>query len=431
MTDGRSSFTKASDAFAFARSRPNGRFCHPRSALMAEESQRVCILDAAAFSNRDIPALQDFPGIDKSPAFMGRYYIGQGRYQAVEIVTKDRYPEYEAFVSQYPRASFTQSIRWAQVKNNWGFEAVASRDAEGKIVGACSVLIQKIPFVGTCFLYAPRGPVCDLHDRRVLADLKAGVDQLAKKYNAHAFKMDPNVLMSDSEFIASAKEMGFTQFAGPEGFETIQARFNYRLYLNGRTEEEVLAAISQKTRYNIRVAIKRGVEVRVVGKEALDDFYPIMQVTGERDGFNTRPKEYFVRMLDALGEHVRLYMAYYEGKPVSGAIATNYGQETCYVYGASDNANRNVMPNYLVQWEMIRWAIQTGCLVYDFQGVSGNLDENDHMYGLYRFKKGFNGSLDELAGEFDYVYKPLANRMVDKALAAKEWMSSAKKKVKR
>ena len=69
--------------------------------------------------------------------------------------------------------------------------------------------------------------------------------------------------------------------------------------------------------------------------------------------------------------------------------------------------------------------------MYDFQGVSGNLDENDHMYGLYRFKKGFNGSLDELAGEFDYVYKPLANRMVDKALAAKEWMSSAKKKVKR
>lgn len=102
--------------------------------------------------------------------------------------------------------------------------------------------------------------------------------------------------------------MGFTLFAGPEGFETIQARFNYHLFLNGRSEEELFRNLTQKTRYNVRVAMKHGVQIKVVGKEYLDDFVRIMQTTGERDGFRVRPKSYFARMLDALGEHARLYM---------------------------------------------------------------------------------------------------------------------------
>ena len=93
----------------------------------------------------------------------------------------------------------------------------------------------------------------------------------------------------------------------------------------------------------------------------------VYQVTGQRDGFNTRPMSYFERMLDALGEQVRLYLCYYEGQPISGAITTNYAGKTCYVYGASDNAFRNVMPNHLMQWEMIQWAVDTGCVVYDFR----------------------------------------------------------------
>ena len=163
-------------------------------------------------------------------------------------------------------------------------------------------------------------------------------------------------------------------------------------------------------------------------KSALDEFLPIMQVTGERDGFSTRPKAYFERMLDALGENVRLYMAYYNGVAVSGAITTQYANKTCYVYGASDNNHRNVMPNYLVQWEMICWAIDNGCTVYDFQGVSGNLDENSPHYGLYRFKKGFNGTLDELAGEFDLEFKPLTAKLIDKLIDIKEALQRKRRK---
>ena len=349
----------------------------------------------------------------------------------MEILRREQYPEYEEFVSGHPRGEFMQSTRWQEVKSNWKWEAVVSRDGEGRIVGACGVLIQKMPLFGTTFLYAPRGPVCDIHDQQVLADLKAGVDQLAKTYNAHLFEMDPDVAADDQEFLRLMDKMGFARFYGPDGFETIQARFNYRLYLQGRTEAELMAGFTQKTRYNIRVARKHGVEVRPVGPERLDDFMKIYQVTGARDGFNTRPKEYFQRMLSALGPHCRLYMGFYEGQAICGAIATNYAGKTCYVYGASDNAHRNVMPNYLMQMEMIRWAVETGCAVYDFQGISGDMEnENGHMYGLYRFKRGFGGQVDELAGEFNYLYKPVTARLVDAAIKANEQLRTLRRKLK-
>lgn len=348
----------------------------------------------------------------------------------MEILKPEQYGEMEAFVSSHPLGGFTQSVNWQKVKNNWGYEAVVSRAPDGGIAGAVSVLIQKVPMVGTSFLYAPRGPVCDLHDKQVLADLKAGIDELARKYNAHEFKMDPDVLMSDTDFIAIAKSMGFSHSFGPDGFEGIQARFNYRLYLEGRNEEELLANLTQGTRRKVRIAMRKGVEVRPVGQEYLDDFVRIMQITGQRDGFNVRPSTYFARMLDALGENVRLYMGFYENQPVCGAITTNYAGKCCYVYGASDNVHRDVMPNYLMQWEMIKWAIETKCTVYDFQGISGDFTEGSHMYGLYQFKRGFNGQVDELAGEFSYIYQPLKKKLVDGAVELRGSLGAIKKKLR-
>lgn len=337
-----------------------------------------------------------------------------------EILRPEQYEEYEQFCQTHPRGGFTQSSRWFSVKNNWKGEIVVVRDQSGKIQAGCAVLIQKLPVIGASLLYAPRGPVCDLTDRPLLEQLKKGLDQLARQYRAYQLKWDPEVLASDTQVAQTMREMGFWLFAGPEGFETIQARFNYHLFLQGRSEDELFQNLTQKTRYNVRVARKHGVEIKVVGQEYLDEFVRIMQTTGERDGFQVRPKSYFARMLQALGEHARLYLGFYQGNVVCGAIATNYAGKTCYVYGASDNLYRNVMPNYLMQWEMIRWAVETGCTLYDFQGVSGNLDENSHMYGLYRFKKGFNGQLDEYAGEWNYTYRPWVEKLVSIALALRE-----------
>ncbi len=345
-----------------------------------------------------------------------------------EILLKNNYSEYESFVANSPYGSFYQSVKWVNVKNNWDHEIIVSRDNNNKIIGGLLILIQKIPGFKTSFLYSPRGPVCDLHNKEILADLMSEIKVLAKQRNAHLFKMDPNILISDEDFINTVKKLGFSHFTGGNNFETIQSRFNYRLYINNRSADELFANFHSKTRYNIRVAQKHNVEIKICGKEYLDDFIKIMKTTGQRDGFNVRPKSYFARMLDSLGDNVRLYMAFYENKPIAGAITTNYAGQTCYVYGASDNNHRNVMPNYLIQWEMIKWAVETDCYVYDFQGVSGDIsDKSNHLYGLYRFKKGFNGQLDELAGEFNLTFKPLTNRLINFMIDLKTFLSHIKK----
>jgi lipid II:glycine glycyltransferase (peptidoglycan interpeptide bridge formation enzyme) len=105
-------------------------------------------------------------------------------------------------------------------------------------------------------------------------------------------------------------------------------------------------------------------------------------------------------------DKARIFLAEYDGRVVAGTLALILGQKAWYLYGASSNAYRNVMPNYLIQWRMIQWSKENGCALYAFRGVSGDLDESNPLYGLYRFKKGFNGEFTEFVGEWDMVYSP-------------------------
>ena len=260
--------------------------------------------------------------------------------------------------------------------------------------------------------------------------------RLAKTEKAYVIKIDPDVPSSDTDFAKLLTDSGFQTRDTGKNFEAIQPKYVFRLYLNGRTEEELLASFHQKWRYNIRLAVKKGVEVRICGKEMVADFARIMVETGVRDNFATRPPEYFAAMLDNLGEHCRLYMAFHEGKPIAGTLAILYGDKVCYLYGASSNEHRNLMPNYLLQWNMIQWAVENHCRVYDFRGVSGDLSEDNPHYGLYRFKKGFGGEFTEFLGEYDYVLKKASYFIAEKGalaykgLAAKLYMLKNRKKTK-
>ena len=168
-----------------------------------------------------------------------------------------------------------------------------------------------------------------------------------------------------------------------------------------------MAGFHQKWRYNIRLAARKGVTVKVCGKEMVPAFAELMLTTGVRDGFVTRKPEYFSAMLDNLGEHARLYMAFDpEGTPIAGTLAIWYGDKVWYLYGASSNEHRNLMPNYLLQWSMIQWAVEKGCRMYDFRGVSGDVSEDNPLYGLFRFKQGFGGDFTEFVGEMDLVLSP-------------------------
>ena len=334
-----------------------------------------------------------------------------------EIINESTLAEFEAFIAAHPKGHFLQSSAWGRVKSAWDWQAIAVRDAQGQIKGALSVLIRKMPMVPYTLMYSGRGPVCDPHDEETLRELTEGLRHLAKKHRAYALKMDPDILSSDTDFLTIMEKLGYQRHFGSKNFEGVQPNYVFRLNVRGKTEEELLQAFHSKTRYNLRLSVRKGVEVRVCGKEMLDTFSSIMDETGTRDGFIVRPRAYFESILDNLGENARLYMAFWEGRPIAGTLAIHFGNKVWYLYGASSNQYRNVMPNYQLQWEMIKWALETGCDIYDFRGVSGDLTPENPLYGLYLFKKGFSGDLTEFCGEFEMVYKPAVDLILNKGVA--------------
>ena len=325
-----------------------------------------------------------------------------------EFITEKTLPEYEAFVQSHPKGNFAQSYLWGKQKPMWQWDAIAVRGEDGAIRGSLAVMTRKVPGIGRTLMYGCRGPVCDLDDRETFSQLLDGAKVLAKKYKSYVIKIDPDVPSSNTAFSSMLQSFGFRAKEGGKNFEAIQPRYVFRLNVEGKTEEELLANFHQKWRYNIRLAERKGVTVRICGKEMVPAFSDLMLTTGVRDGFVTRKPEYFAAMLDNLGEHARLYMAFDPNDtPIAGTLAIHYGDKVWYLYGASSNEHRNLMPNYLLQWRMIQWAVETNCRIYDFRGVSGDVSEDNPLYGLFRFKQGFGGDFTEFVGEMDLVLSPV------------------------
>ena len=325
-----------------------------------------------------------------------------------EFITEKTLPEYEAFVQSHPKGNFAQSYLWGKQKPMWQWDAIAVRGEDGAIRGSLAVMTRKVPGIGRTLMYGCRGPVCDLDDRETFSQLLDGARALAKKYKSYVIKIDPDVPSSNTAFSSMLQSFGFRAKEGGKNFEAIQPRYVFRLNVEGKTEEELLANFHQKWRYNIRLAERKGVTVRICGKEMVPAFSDLMLTTGVRDGFVTRKPEYFAAMLDNLGEHARLYMAFDPNDtPIAGTLAIHYGDKVWYLYGASSNEHRNLMPNYLLQWRMIQWAVETNCRIYDFRGVSGDVSEDNPLYGLFRFKQGFGGDFTEFVGEMDLVLSPV------------------------
>lgn len=280
-------------------------------------------------------------------------------------------------------------------------------------------------------MYSARGPVCDIHNEEVLKDLTAGVNELAKKYNAFVVRIEPDIKKDDEEFREIVTRLGYSIKDDSKNFkDEIQPRFVFRLDIKGKTEDEVFSAFHQKTRYNVRLATKKGVVIKEGTREDLKDFHRIMVETGERDNFIIRSLEYFEKMYDEMAPtHMKLLMAYHEDKPIAGIIPIMYGNKVWYLYGASSNSHRNLMPNYLLQWTMIQEAVKMGADMYDFRGVSGVVDESHPQYGLYRFKKGFNAEFTEFIGEIYIPYKSLTYKLYKLAEKTFRSLRTLKKKL--
>lgn len=330
-----------------------------------------------------------------------------------EIVTIDNAQELDAFSASHRNGHFMQSSLWGRVKDDWGWFGVICRNDNNEITGVMAVLVRKISKMPFSLLYAPRGPVCDFDDRETFNELINAAKREGKKYNAYDIRLDKDADINNEEYRNMITEAGFVTRPNSDRFAGFQCTKVIRIDIEGKNEDEVFAAFDSGHRRKVRVALKNNVETEICGSEKADLFYDIMKETTERDGFELRSAEYFAKILDTFGDKARLYMAYYtpedgERTAIAGSLAVVYGDKLWYFYGASRNIHRNVMPNYLLQWEMIRWAVECGCRLYDFRGVS-RFDEDD---GLYRFKIKFGSYAEEFLGETDLVLKPGAAKII-------------------
>ncbi len=334
------------------------------------------------------------------------------------LLKEEQREEYIHFLKTHPKGHFLQTPEWAKVKKEWINEVVVSLDESGKIKGSMSLLIRPFKKI-TSMMYSPRGPVCDIHDKETFQDLVNQAKEVAKKYHSFILVLDPDVPSSDDEFKDIVKKIGFKISEDAKDFsQMIQPRYVFRLDVKDKTEEELMASFHEKWRYNIRLAGRKGVKIIEGGRDDVKKFHEIMLTTGVRDNFVIRPLEYFERMYDELAPkgYMKLLMAEYNGEIIAAVIPIIYGNKVWYLYGASSNEFRNVMPNYLLQWEQIKLAIANHCDIYDFRGVSGHVDETNPQYGIYKFKKGFNGEFVEFIGELNMVLNPFMNFLYNKVV---------------
>ncbi|MGL4981612.1 MAG: lipid II:glycine glycyltransferase FemX [Treponemataceae bacterium] len=171
-------------------------------------------------------------------------------------------------------------------------------------------------------------------------------------------------------------------------------------------QETLLENMKSKWRYNIRLAEKKGVTIRKASSDDLGIFYDLYKQTAKRDGIAIHKEQYYKDLL-VLSEKndsptkIFLYIAEHENEPLAAIIVLHNQSEAVYLYGASANKKRNLMPAYLLQWTAIKEAQASGCLYYDFYGIPPSDDENHPMHGLYRFKTGFGGRIIHRLGSFD------------------------------
>ncbi len=329
--------------------------------------------------------------------------------RVIDEKEKDRFDD---FVAHHPRGHFLQLWEWGQVKEGMGWQKLPLiLEENGEIRGALLILKRRLPLPGLkkSIFYAPRGPVVDVDQEELNRHLFAGAAKAAREHGAIFLKIDPDIINDDVTYKEILHNCGFKENQTGLNFEGVQPRFVFRLDI-APSEIKLLENMHSKWRYNIRLAGKKGVMIRPAQDKAdLAAFYEILQETAQRDKFLIRGYEYFEWIWDYMvgNNYARIFIAEHEGKIISATLAMITGDKVWYLYGASSNKKRNFMPNYLIQWAMIQWARDMGCSLYDFRGVSGDLDESNPLYGLYRFKKGFGGELTEFMGEWDQVYSPL------------------------
>ncbi len=358
-------------------------------------------------------------------------------------------------ISKLPNPHFLQSYEWGQVKAKYGwtpYYAVWTDDGKFHVstdyqlptannnVAACLILKKQI--LGSGFnarlsiLYAPKGPLMDWNNAalqtRVLNDLQT----YARKQGAIFLKIDPDIVLgrgvtdSEGDVIESSGQAARSELMRRGWvYSSDQIQFQNTVLINlSATEEEMLARMKPKTRYNVRLAEKKGVSVRIGTLDDLPMLYKMYAETSVRDGFVIRDENYYMTVWKLFmqstvsGQPSAIpLIAEVDGEPVAAIFLFMFVGRAYYVYGMSRNLHREKMPTYLLQWEAMKRAKANGCNVYDLWGAPEIFDESDSMWGVYRFKEGLGGEVIRTLGAYDFapsklwykLYTEIAPRVLD------------------
>jgi lipid II:glycine glycyltransferase (peptidoglycan interpeptide bridge formation enzyme) len=346
-------------------------------------------------------------------------------------------------IAQLPNPHFLQTYEWGQVKAAYGWQplylvwdeagfsvSLQSSNLQHSTIKAAALVLKKtVPTGGLAarlsILYTPKGPLLDWKDAslrmRVLDDLQ----RFARQQGAIFLKLDPDVVLGTG---VPGTETEITEPGGEAvrgelsrrgwrfSSDQIQFRNTVIVEVGTSTEEEILARMKQKTRYNVRLAAKKGVSVRPGNQDDWPMLYKMYAETSVRDGFVIRDEAYYRKVWGVFQSPVanskpqaplaQPLIAEVDGEPVAAIVVFAFAGRAYYVYGMSREAHREKMPTYLLQWEAMRWAKAHGCATYDLWGAPEVFDESDSMWGVFRFKDGLGGQVVRTLGAWDYAPNP-------------------------
>jgi lipid II:glycine glycyltransferase (peptidoglycan interpeptide bridge formation enzyme) len=356
--------------------------------------------------------------------------------------------QWNDLISRLPNPHVLQTWEWSQVKAKYGWDPMPFiwsnksfksdiSDLSDKldlsdIDAAAMVLKRRIPIAGFAarlnILYIPKGPLMDWSDEslreRVLDDLQS----FAKKQGAIFLKIDPDVVLGtgipgDEDEVVDNGGQAVMSALKRRGwlFSSDQIQFRNTVMLDlSQSEDEMLARMKQKTRYNVRLAGRKGVSVRVGKKDDLSMLYKMYAETSVRDGFVIRDEDYYQTVWQSFMESdaptCEPLIAEVDKEPVAAIFVFYFAGRAYYLYGMSREIHREKMPNYLLQWEAMRRAKAAGYRVYDLWGAPDEFNESDSMWGVFRFKQGLGGQVVRTLGAWDYAPRPFWYKMYSEFL---------------
>lgn len=336
----------------------------------------------------------------------------------IKYITDENFNIYEEYVRTHHNGHFLQSYHWAKFKSERVSYPLLSLDDTGNPRGAMLILVHDEPILKTCILYSPRGPIAD--NSEAVKELIAEAGKIAKKHNAYMLTVDPDITETDDLF-KHLTDSGLKIGPAKDEMGILQPLAVFRIDIKDKTDDELMSMFHSKARYSIRAALKSGAVCRIGTKDELPAFQKLLVETAARDNFTPRGIKYFENMFSSLPvEDCKLFVVEYEGEIIAGSVLIVHGDKSWHLYGASSDIHRDKLPNFLMQWEMIRYSITRGCRYYDMRGVAGEKDKTKPLEGLFRFKKRFGGELLTFAGRLDLVYKPGTKRALDAARKIKK-----------